>query len=159
LNNIYKPKAYILHKHIYIYHKKGSKMNNKTKTGLMIVVAVAFLAMVLIGQNAVFSGLVVGGGTPTKPTTTKITTTTLPPTTTIPTTTTTLPNSCADTDGGDVVGIQGTVHGIALGRGYNYTDYCINASILREYVCYSAKYSSQMINCSQNLSCTNGACT
>jgi hypothetical protein len=126
-------------------------MNNKTKTGLMIVVAVAVLAMILLGQNAVFSGLVVGGGkttTSTKPNTTTTTTNT------IADTTTTLPNSCTDTDGGNVAGIQGTVYGIAVGREYNNADYCFNATALKEYVCYSAKFSSTVINCN----CVNGAC-
>jgi hypothetical protein len=129
-------------------------MNNKNKTGLMIVVAVAFLAMVLIGQNAVFNGLVVGGGKTTTSTTPNTTTTSTVTATTNAATTPTTPNSCTDTDGGNNPGVQGTVYGIAVGRGYNITDTCLNETSLKEYVCYSAKYSNMVVNCN----CVNGAC-
>src|SRR3989344_2816667 len=45
------------------------------------------------------------------------------------------PDSCSDTDGGYVAGVQGTVSGYLNATSYSNTDYCVDTRYLKEYYC------------------------
>ncbi len=98
---------------------------------------------------------------PTTVPTTSVPTTVL--TTSVPTTvvtTTSLPaNSCADTDGGNVLTVKGTVSGYLGGFPYSNDDFCLgNYTILENYCVGNFAY-NQTANCLDiSKVCINGAC-
>ena len=51
-------------------------------------------------------------------------------------------DTCGDTDGGFVPGVQGTVYGENSGQPYNYTDYCSSGTVLVEHFCVGASPAS-----------------
>ena len=72
-------------------------------------------------------------------------------------------NSCADSDGGLMTGVQGTVTGYFNQQPYSNSDYCQDSATLVEYYCYSSLKRSFNQNCNINLTngttmCLNGAC-
>ncbi len=69
-------------------------------------------------------------------------------------------DSCSDTDGGPVVYVQGTISGYDDDQPYENTDYCLDATNLREYYCNDVNPASYDYNCYVNEtgSCSNGAC-
>lgn len=73
-------------------------------------------------------------------------------------------NSCSDTDGGFVIGVQGTVSGYNNNQPYSYAEYCLDSNTLVEYYCSGVYPVSYYQNCnptnSTNVtnSCINGAC-
>lgn len=73
-------------------------------------------------------------------------------------------DSCADTDGGIVSGIQGTVSGDDESVPFSNTDFCLDATTLTEYHCGNKAQDyaplSTNIDCvgNQTTSCSNGAC-
>lgn len=79
-------------------------------------------------------------------------------------------DNCADTDGGFVPGVFGTVSGDDESIPYSFADVCIDASLLREYYCGSKWDDYRPLNYTQNCtttnnqtngtsgSCMNGAC-
>ncbi len=70
------------------------------------------------------------------------------------------PNSCNDTDGGDIPTFRGTVSGYYQGVPYSETDYCVNETIVREYYCITDKLHDYYdYDCSSiGMSCVDGAC-
>jgi hypothetical protein len=72
-----------------------------------------------------------------------------------------MPDSCNDTDGGLVYNTQGTVSGYRYNYPYSYTDACNGTTILREFYCNGAAWTSTNYACPANESstCVNGACT
>lgn len=69
-------------------------------------------------------------------------------------------NSCSDTDGGFVVGTQGTVSGSNNGQSFSHTDSCNSTVKLTEWVCAGTTPTSSTNDCTNFnfTSCTNGAC-
>ncbi|MDP7179817.1 MAG: hypothetical protein QF824_00930 [Candidatus Woesearchaeota archaeon] len=64
---------------------------------------------------------------------------------------------CKDSDGGDVIDIQGTVIIEVKGNTWkNYTDTCVNAESIMEYFCQDGAYISKKYNCDN--ACINGMC-
>jgi hypothetical protein len=96
-----------------------------------------------------------------KPTTTLVPTTTPMPTTT-KLTTTTIPNSCNDTDGGQVYTVKGTVSGYYYGLPYSKTDLCNSTTMMTEYYCSGVSLNLQIWDCNNatygTTQCTDGAC-
>ena len=71
-------------------------------------------------------------------------------------------NSCADSDGGLIIGVQGTVSGYFNQQPYSNSDYCLDSTTQVEYYCSgSLKYSSNT-NCNSTgnftTMCLNGTC-
>ena len=67
---------------------------------------------------------------------------------------------CTDTDGGQVYGTQGTVSGSFGGVPFSDTDFCMDATTLKEFYCFY-KSASTTVNCAGNSTatqCVNGAC-
>ncbi len=72
-------------------------------------------------------------------------------------------DSCSDTDGGFAIGLQGTISGDDESIPYNYTDFCLNTTIVNEYGCGGpsldyAPLSYPMACTGNTTSCINGAC-
>lgn len=65
-------------------------------------------------------------------------------------------NSCADTDGGLVFNVTGTVSGNAGGFPYSYSDFCPNMQVLFEFYCNGNSYATMNVSCANG--CLNGAC-
>lgn len=71
-------------------------------------------------------------------------------------------DSCADTDGGIVLGTVGTVSGDDEGFSYSYTDVCLDATTLLERYCGTLAQDYSPLNSTQNCSTgngTNGTCS
>ncbi|MFH1211671.1 MAG: hypothetical protein V1659_01960 [Candidatus Woesearchaeota archaeon] len=83
----------------------------------------------------------------------------------------TIPNSCADTDGGIVRAVKGTASGYYNEVPFSYTDYCMapgnesnSSTSVMEYYCNSGSCYNFEINClnmTANMTgiCYDGACT
>ncbi|MBN1502196.1 hypothetical protein JW930_01520 [Candidatus Woesearchaeota archaeon] len=71
-----------------------------------------------------------------------------------------LPNSCSDTDGGYLIYVRGTVSGYLDETQYEYTDYCVNDSILIEHYCLGNDWYDDVFDCTWTnmTTCVNGAC-
>ena len=68
-------------------------------------------------------------------------------------------NTCADTDGGYNVYVQGTVSGVNYGSPYGFTDYCGNGTTLVEFFCSGGLYQADGFNCEGDFTgCSSGAC-
>lgn len=57
------------------------------------------------------------------------------------------PDSCSDTDGGNVTAVSGTVSGYLAGVPYSSSDYCIGDSSINEYYCSGAYVTNQQASC------------
>ena len=71
-----------------------------------------------------------------------------------------IPDSCSDSDGGQIYTIKGTVTGFYQNQSFSNTDFC-NGNYLTEYYCWNNGQLNRMINCDQPgnfTSCTSGAC-
>ena len=70
------------------------------------------------------------------------------------------PDSCADTDGGLVEWVLGTVSGYFNNNSYSDSDYCTDSTTLVEFYCGGAFAYDRAVNCTGNYTgCANGACT
>jgi len=69
-----------------------------------------------------------------------------------------IPNSCNDTDGGQVLRVKGTSTGYYNGFSYSKTDYCMTDTSIREYWCVGNLNYEQNFNCQSGETCINGAC-
>jgi hypothetical protein len=68
-------------------------------------------------------------------------------------------NTCGDTDGGYVIGTQGTASGYFNDTSYSSTDFCQDSDVLVEYFCGGTLKYSYYVSCSNTSQvCTNGAC-
>ncbi len=64
---------------------------------------------------------------------------------------------CKDTDGGDVIDIQGAVTIEVKGEVWKtYNDECVNADSVMEYYCEDEAYISKKYDCDN--ACINGMC-
>jgi len=71
-----------------------------------------------------------------------------------------IPDSCSDTDGGFVVGTQGTVSGYFFEESYSDTDFCVDNTTITEYYCggdYAYNWTGSCVT-NTTSSCTSGAC-
>jgi len=68
------------------------------------------------------------------------------------------PDSCDDTDGGYVPGVQGTASGYLNEIWYSDTDYCLDSSTLVEYYCVGDYEYNSIGPCMNSTTCVNGAC-
>jgi hypothetical protein len=68
-------------------------------------------------------------------------------------------DSCNDTDGGFYVLVQGTVSGYENELPYNYTDYCLNTTLV-EFYCSGVQWYGSEYDCVSNTTtyCSSGAC-
>lgn len=57
------------------------------------------------------------------------------------------PDSCSDTDGGNVITVFGTVSGYFNNTPYSNDDYCVDASIILEYYCSGSYKQNQQQSC------------
>jgi hypothetical protein len=57
------------------------------------------------------------------------------------------PDSCSDTDGGNKIGIFGTVTGYISGQSYTYSDSCFDAGSVKEYYCSGTASQSLIVSC------------
>ena len=73
-----------------------------------------------------------------------------------------IPDSCADSDGGDKPKEKGTVSGYQDGEEYSHTDECLSSLNLREYYCVGDNWTSKTYNCwdyyGSNNYCSFGVC-
>ncbi len=69
-------------------------------------------------------------------------------------------SSCADTDGGYVPFVQGTVSGSFNGQPFSNTDSCITPTLLKELYCSGPLATNMTYNCVGNSTtqCLDGAC-
>ena len=69
-------------------------------------------------------------------------------------------DSCADSDGGYAIWVQGTVSGYLNNNPYSNTDYCVNNTAVWEYYCSGTRAAGNSNSCGTNTSitCSNGAC-
>ncbi len=71
-------------------------------------------------------------------------------------------NTCADSDGGQVYNVLGTVSGLLNNTGYNFTDSCPTGFSLKEYYCSGNQYASTTISCNMTGNstgtCSSGRC-
>ncbi|MBI3623700.1 hypothetical protein HY212_06510 [Candidatus Pacearchaeota archaeon] len=72
----------------------------------------------------------------------------------------TTPDSCADSDGGYVITVQGTASGYKNNVYYTRTDYCYTSTYLNEYYCSGTSVYNSSTSCSGNgtTSCSAGRC-
>lgn len=69
-----------------------------------------------------------------------------------------IPDSCADTDGGVNIAVQGTASGYLNEQSYEYPDYCVNNATLMEYYCVEAYATGMNMTCNTTAICLDGAC-
>lgn len=61
-----------------------------------------------------------------------------------------IPNSCSDTDGGNVISIAGTTSGYLNNQPYSNDDYCVDGSNIMEFFCVADYESSQEQSCGED---------
>ncbi|MFH0977908.1 MAG: hypothetical protein V1837_01265 [Candidatus Woesearchaeota archaeon] len=57
------------------------------------------------------------------------------------------PNSCSDTDGGNIIEVLGTVSGYLSNSWYSNADYCIDSGTIAEYYCSASTKQAAQISC------------
>jgi hypothetical protein len=57
------------------------------------------------------------------------------------------PNSCSDTDGGNVITVYGTTSGYFSNSSYSHNDYCVDTSNVNEYYCSGVYEQSSQQSC------------
>ena len=70
----------------------------------------------------------------------------------------TIQNSCADSDGGQVLTLKGTASGYLNSFSYSKTDYCLTSTSVHENWCVGDLSYEQNVNCPSGTSCSDGAC-
>ena len=72
------------------------------------------------------------------------------------------PNTCTDSDGGQVYTTRGTVSGMSSGQSYSYTDSCPQGNYtfqINEYYCLGpTSFSMETVTCPNGLYCIDGEC-
>ena len=70
----------------------------------------------------------------------------------------TQPDSCSDTDGGNVTTVTGTVSGYKSNVFYSNTDSCFTATFVTEFYCSGTNAKNNSIYCGLNKTCSSGRC-